>query len=156
MIFSVPLSRGTDYYCKKIDDHIKEDFETKIPDYGAEAFYPIGFHFKRKGNAVSGIYRSKHAKVGGNAFVAQSTHMHFKGRMTENKRGEKVFRYILFPQITQLFMLLLSLVFIILFSMNFAHTYVYVAFFAVVFLFSLIQTVRLSILVKRKFREFFE
>ena len=88
MFFNVPLSKSFDHYCNKIDEHIKEDFETKIPDYGAEAFNPIGFHFKRRDTSVSGIYRSKNAKNSGNAFISQSTHMHFFARMHTDKNGE--------------------------------------------------------------------
>ena len=69
MFINIPLSHSVDYYCEKIDTHIKEDFETKIPDYGAEAFNPIGFHFKRRNNRISGIYRSKNAK---NAFFGKN------------------------------------------------------------------------------------
>ena len=156
MFFVIPLSRDFDYYADKIDTHIKEDFETKIPDYGAEAFNPIGFHFKRRGNSVSGIYRSKHAKVGGNAFVSQSTHMHFFGKMKEDKTGGRVLSVVLVPQMTQLFMLLISLAFIIAFSPNIADTYIYVGLFAAIFLYSLIETIRLSSLVKKQFSEFFK
>ena len=156
MFYSVPLSHDFDYYADKIDQHIKDDFETKIPDYGAEAFNPIGFHFKRKENKISGIYRSKNAKVGGNAFVSQSTHMHFVGKMKTDKAGNNVLSFFLYPQLTQLFMLVISLVFIIALAPNIADTYIYVGLFAAILLYSAVETVRLTSLVKKEFSKFFE
>ena len=156
MFYTIPLSHDFDYYCDKIDTHIKEDFETKIPDYGAEAFNPIGFHFKRNGNSISGIYRSKHAKVGGNAFVSQSTHMHFFGKMKEDKAGNRCLSFMLVPQITQLFMLVISLAFIIALSPNISDTYIYVGLFAAILIYSVIETVSLSSLVKKEFLKFFK
>ncbi|MBR6677047.1 MAG: hypothetical protein IKL24_06935 [Clostridia bacterium] len=156
MLFNIPLSKDAEHYCQKIDDHIKEDFETKIPDYGAEAFRPIGFHFKRRGNSVRGIYREKHAKVGGNAFVSQSTHLHFAGRMVTDKNGTQRFRGFMYPQMTQLFMLVISAVFIVLFSMNIADTYLYVGLFAAIFIWAAADTVRLVSLVKKELFKFFK
>lgn len=152
----IPLSHDTDYYCEKIDEHIKEDFETKIPDYGAEAFNPIGFHFKRKNNRISGIYRSKNAKNAANAFISQSTHMHFAGKMKEDTKGNRVLSVFLYPQLSQIFILIVTLVFPLLLMKNFIDTYIYVLFFAVVFLYSLGETIKLSLLVKKEFMKFFE
>ena len=156
MLINIPLSHDTSYYCEKIDTHIKEDFETKIPDYGAEAFNPIGFHFKRKGNSISGIYRSKNAKNAASAFVSQSTHMHFTGKMKEDKNGQLTLSLFLFPQLSQIFILAVTLIFPLLLMKNFMDTYVYVVFFAVVFLYSLAETVKLFSLVKKEFAKFFK
>ena len=156
MFYKYPLSHDFDYYCEKIDNHIKEDFETKIPDYGAEAFNPIGFHFSRKGNSVKGIYRSKNAKVGGNAFVSQSTHMHFSGKMTTDKDGGHVLRVVMWPQLTQLFMIVVSTAFIIALSPNIMDTYIYVGLFAAILIYSVYETVRLAARVKKEFLKFFE
>lgn len=156
MIFNIPLSKDSEHYCQKIDEHIREDFETKIPDYGAEPFKPIGFHFKRKGSSVSGIYREKHAKVGGNTFVSQSTHLHFAGRIVTDKRGTQRFCGFMYPQMTQLFMLVISVLFIALFAPNIADTYPYVGLFAVILIWTLADTVRLVSLVKSELLKFFE
>ena len=156
MFYKIPLSHDFDYYADKIDQHIKDDFETKIPDYGAEAFNPIGFHFKRRNNSISGIYRSKNAKVGGNAFVSQSTHMHFVGKMKTDKNGNNVLSFFLYPQLTQLFMLVVSLVFIIALAPNIADTYIYVGLFAAILIYSAFETIRLTALVKKEFLKFFK
>lgn len=156
MFFNIPLSHDFDYYCDKIDTHIKEDFETKIPDYGAEAFNPIGFHFKRKGCSISGKYRSKNAKMGGNAFISQSTHMHFSGKMVTDKKGEKRLRVFVWPQLSQIFFLVVTLLFPLLLAKNFIDTYIYVTLFMVMFLFALFETIKLYILVKKQFYEFFK
>jgi len=156
MFINLSLSHSIEHYCEKIDNHIKEDFETKIPDYGAEAFNPIGFHFKRRGERISGIYRSKNAKMGGNAFVSQSTHMHFKGRLYTDKAGQNRLRVILWPQTSQIFFLLLTILFPILLAQNFADTYIYVIVFAVMFIYSLFETIKLFSLVKKEMKEFFK
>lgn len=157
MLFNIPLSKDTDHYYHKIDEHIREDFETKIPDYGADAFNPIGFHFKRKNNNIRGMYRSKYVKYSGGvgSFLSPSTHMHFIGKMYKDNKGENRLRVLLYPQLTQAFMLVVSLVFIILFSRNIAETYLYVVMFSVLFLYSFIETVRLVSLIKKEFKKFF-
>ncbi len=157
MFFSIPLKHDIDHYCNKIDEHIREDFETKIPDYGADAFNPIGFHFKRKDNKVRGFYRSKYVKFtgGAGAFLSPSTHMHFIGKMTEDETGEKKLRVFVYPQLTQAFMLVISIIFVILFSRNIAETYLYVILFASLFLYSLVETVRLTSLINKEFKKFF-
>jgi len=156
MFFSIPLSHSSDYYCDKIDQHIKEDFETKIPDYGAEAFNPIGFHFERKENKIKGIYRSKYAKNGGNAFLPQSTHMHFRASIAPDKNGELKLKVFMFPQFSQIFFLIVSLAFALLLVKNFVNTYIYVTLFAVMILFSLSETVKLTVLVNKEFKKFFD
>ena len=156
MLFSIPLSKNADYYCERIDEHIREDFETKIPDYGADAFNPVGFHFKRKGNRISGIYRSKYAKQTVGAFLSPSTHMHFRGEMSTEKNGEGRLRVFLYPQISQAFMLIVSLAFIIFFSRNISETYIYVVLFGVIFIYSVIETVKLVTLIKKEFKKFFK
>ena len=156
MIFNIPLKRDFDYYCEKVDTHIKEDFETAIPDYGAEPFNPIGFHFKRDGYNINGFFRSKGPKSTGgpNMMVSPSTHMHFRGKLTKDKKGENVYRVFIYPQLTQIFMLLLTFVFTIAFSMNFEKTYIYVGVFLVVFLWTLADTVSLTGRVKKEFIQF--
>ncbi len=156
MFFNIPLSHGLDYYCNKVDTHIKEDFETAIPDYGAAPFNPIGFHFKRNGNSVNGFFRSKGPKTQGgpNMMFSPSTHMHFRGRLTTDKNGENVYKVFIYPQLSQIFMLILSFVFSIVFSVNIAKTYVYVAVFAVVFLWTLADVISLTSRVKKEFIKF--
>ena len=158
MIFNIPLKHDYDYYCDKVDTHIKEDFETAIPDYGAEPFNPLGFHFKRDGNNIRGFYRSKGPKSTGgpNMMVSPSTHMHFRGKLTTNKNGEKVYRVFVYPQLTQIFMFLLTFVFTIAFSMNFEKTYIYVGVFLVVFLWTLADTISLTGRVKKEFVKFMD
>ena len=46
MLLNIPLSKNIDHYVEKIDEHIKEDFETKVPDFGADRFRHKGFEFK--------------------------------------------------------------------------------------------------------------
>ncbi|MBQ2730061.1 MAG: hypothetical protein IJF69_04740 [Clostridia bacterium] len=156
MFFNIPLSREIDYYYEKIDEHIKEDFETKIPDYGADAFNPVGFHFKRKGNRISGIYRVKYARQTVGSFLSPSTHMHFKGEMTEGRKGEGKLKVLLYPQLSQAFMLIVSLVFVIFFSRNIAEAYLCVVLFSVILIYSVIETVRIVALIKKEFKKFFK
>lgn len=156
MLLNIHLSKQIDHYIGKIDDHIKEDFETKVPDYGAEPFRPKGFHFKRSDRAVKGIYRMKYAKMGGNAFLPASTHINFTGKLTEDSKGEGTFKVFLYPQLTQIFMMVVSLVFIIFFSRNIAETYIYVVLFAIIFLYSVIETVRYTAITVKELKSFFK
>ncbi len=156
MLLNIPLSKHIDHYVEKIDDHIKEDFETKVPDYGAEPFRPKGFHFKRSDRSVKGIYRMKYAKMGGNAFLPSSTHINFTGKLVEGSSGEGAFKVFLYPQLTQIFMMVVSLIFIIFFSRNIAETYVYVVIFAVIFLYSLIETVTYTATTIKELKSFFK
>lgn len=156
MLLNIPLSKNIDHYVEKIDEHIKEDFETKVPDYGAEPFRPKGFHFKRSGSAVKGIYRMKYAKAGGNAFLPASTHINFTGKLSEDSKGEGCFKVFLYPQLTQIFMMVVSLVFIIFFSRNIAETYIYVVVFAVIFLYCLLETVRHTATTIKELKNFFK
>jgi DNA-binding transcriptional ArsR family regulator len=116
-------------------------------------------HFvKRDGNNINGFYRSKGPKSTGgpNMMVSPSTHMHFRGKLTTNKNGEKVYRVFVYPQLTQIFMLLLTFVFSIAFSMNFEKTYIYVGVFLVVFLWTLADTISLTGRVKKEFVKFMD
>lgn len=156
MLLNIPLSKHIDHYIEKIDEHIKEDFETKVPDYGAEPFRPKGFHFKRSDRAVKGIYRMKYAKMGGNAFLPASTHINFTGKLSEDSKGEGRFKVFLYPQLTQIFMMVVSLIFIIFFSRNIAETYVYVVIFTIIFLYCLLETVRHTAITIRELKKFFK
>ena len=156
MFYTIPLSHDFDYYADKIDQHIKEDFETKVPDYGEEAFKPLGFHFNRKGNTVKGIYRSKYSKLGVNALLPQSTHMNFVAKLSVNKKGENTLSVFWYPQLSQIFMILVSLAFPLLLVKNFMKAYIYVIFFTIMFLFSLGETIKLSVKMKKEFKEFFK
>ena len=156
MILNLSLSKNIEYYIDKVDEHIKEDFETKVPDYGADPFRPKGFHFKRSGRTVKGIYRMKYAKMGGNAFLPASTHINFSGKLSEGASGEGVFKVFLYPQLTQIFMMVVSLIFVFFFSRNIAETYIYVVIFATIFLYSIIETIRHTATTIKELKSFFK
>ena len=76
--------------------------------------------------------------------------------MKEDREGKSILSVFLYPQLSQVFILLVTLIFPLLLMKNFIDTYIYVLFFAVVFIYSLAETVKLSLLVKKEFIKFFE
>ncbi len=159
MIFRVPLSQNFDYYFGKVDKHIDEDFEYKLPDYGKRPFHPHGFHFKRKGKTVRGIYRSRYIKgadsITLHSLFPSSTHMCFVGRMVTDKKGNNSLLVFVYPQLIQLFILIASFVLTAFLVKSFFKTHIYVIFFALVFIYTFIETVIFSIHVKEQFMSFF-
>jgi len=159
MIFRVPLSRDFDYYFGKVDKHINEDFEYKLPDYGKRPFRPRGFHFARKGNWITGIYRLRFLrgadKIIEGSLFSSSTHMRYIARMKTDKNGQNTLWVFVYPQLVQSFLLVTSALISISLVKGFFKTYIFVIFFALMFIYTLIEIVKQSIYVKSEFVKFF-
>ncbi len=156
MIFNIKLNCTADRLCSEIDNYIREDCEYVLPAYGAFRTYPKGFHFRRKGKRIFGIYRKSvlDGTTPAVRYLPRSSHTNFRARVVTKKNGKAYLRGFCYPQYYQIFLAILLLSLGILFSLGGAmRALVFVTFFLSAFLLIFLDGMRNCFSTARKLSE---
>lgn len=157
MIFNIKLNCTSDDLCREIDNYIREDCEYTLPAYGSFKIYPKGFHLRRNGRKISGLYRK--SVLDGNSpavrYMPRSVHTNFRAKIVSKSNGQTYLRGFCYPQYYQIFLILLLLTLGILFSLgDITRTMIIVTIFLSAFLLVFLDSMKNCISTARKLSEF--
>ncbi|MBE6714043.1 MAG: hypothetical protein E7575_01995 [Ruminococcaceae bacterium] len=152
MIFNIKLNCTEEELCTYIDRFIRDDCEYELPAYGSFKSYPKGFHFRRKGKRIRGLYRksSLDGTTLAKRYMPISNHTNFYARIVRKKGKASYLRGFCYPQYYLIFLAALLFTLGILFSLgDISRTMPIVTGFLCAFLFIFLEIMNSCISTSR-------